>query len=611
MIRLYHKTMRSLHRGGARAYEALAHVGGMIVSPVERAFAATFGKAFHMLEGFERVEDWLLGLFWLVTWPLRMVWRLIAGLGRLIVPAAVRDAVGNRLVGLERLLHEAGAAAWRLVEWLNLDGLVRWLVWGLQPVWRPIAALLGFGWAWFATRPYKQMLWGLPVLVLLAPIGGAVAWGLTWGRESVETHYKLAAKEAREAEDIEQMQFFERKLAQLKVETQGTDYKAALALEEDGKLEEAYLRMQLLAPETGIGYWPAHEWIVTRLLNGKLELTDEERLRVVGVHLAQLEKLGAAGDGMNLLRANWLARSGQVAEASELLEPLISSIPLAAIQRMDIDLSLERLEDARTDARQVRTHMMEARQRADPIDSGEYQAWARAEQLVGNRADLFRVLREWLAIDPDHPQARQGVLEVDQLEFQEILQSPLPDAGELAERLVEMFELAENFTPLEADVNRLYEQRRDVPSLATMFEHIVALDDAPTPLVAAVGTAAAMERDVPLARTLLQRVVAADADHAAAWNNLAWALSQDPDQDLEGALVAVTRALELAPDEFRFRETRGQILVGLGRWQEAVDDLEFALNGMPDFRPIHVGLATAYDNLGQTELAEIHRQQAQ
>ena len=228
MIRLYHKTVRSLRHGMARAYEALAHVGGLIVWPVERAFAATFGKAFHMLEGFERVEDWLLGLFWLITWPIRMVWRLVAGLGRLVLPAAVREAIGKRLAGVDHFLHGAGAAAWRLVEWLNLDGLMRWLAWALQPVWRPIAGLLGFGYTWFATRPYKQMLWGLPVLVLLLPIGGAVAWGLTWGRGSVETHYKLAAKEAREAEDIERMQFFERKLAQLEVETQGTDYKAAL-----------------------------------------------------------------------------------------------------------------------------------------------------------------------------------------------------------------------------------------------------------------------------------------------------------------------------------------------------------------------------------------------
>ena len=32
---------------------------------------------------------------------------------------------------------------------------------------------------------------------------------------------------------------------------------------------------------------------------------------------------------------------------------------------------------------------------------------------------------------------------------------------------------------------------------------------------------------------------------------------------------------------------------------------------MPDVAAIHVALATAYEALGQTELAEIHRQQVQ
>ena len=63
------------------------------------------------------------------------------------------------------------------------------------------------------------------------------------------------------------------------------------------------------------------------------------------------------------------------------------------------------------------------------------------------------------------------------------------------------------------------------------------------------------------------------------------------------------------PEEFRFRETRGQILVALGRWRDAVDDLEFALNGMPDAAPVHMALATAYERLGESELARVHREQ--
>jgi predicted Zn-dependent protease len=144
-----------------------------------------------------------------------------------------------------------------------------------------------------------------------------------------------------------------------------------------------------------------------------------------------------------------------------------------------------------------------------------------------------------------------------------------------------------------------------------MFERLVESSDTPLPIVAALGAAAAVENDVPRARLLLRRVVDEDPKHAVAWNNYAWALSREPETDLPKALEAANQALELVPDEFRFRETRGQILLALERWQEAVDDLEFALNGMPDMVAIHASLATAYEHLGQTELAAIHRQQVQ
>ncbi|HJQ81926.1 MAG TPA: tetratricopeptide repeat protein [Lacipirellulaceae bacterium] len=86
---------------------------------------------------------------------------------------------------------------------------------------------------------------------------------------------------------------------------------------------------------------------------------------------------------------------------------------------------------------------------------------------------------------------------------------------------------------------------------------------------------------------------------------------QEPDGDIDDALEAVNEALEIRPDEFRFRETRGQVLVRLGRWQEAVQDLEYAANGMPESRDIHRSLAKAYDALGEKQLAQVHHEHAE
>ena len=88
-------------------------------------------------------------------------------------------------------------------------------------------------------------------------------------------------------------------------------------------------------------------------------------------------------------------------------------------------------------------------------------------------------------------------------------------------------------------------------------------------------------------------------------------LAEGDEPDLPQALEAVNRSLEMAPQEYRFRETRGQILLRLEQWDAAIADLEFALNGMPDLPAIHKSLAAAYAALGNQELAQLHREAVQ
>jgi hypothetical protein len=58
-----------------------------------------------------------------------------------------------------------------------------------------------------------------------------------------------------------------------------------------------------------------------------------------------------------------------------------------------------------------------------------------------------------------------------------------------------------------------------------------------------------------------------------------------------------------------FLDTKGQILLRLGRVDEAVVVLESALKGVPD-RGTHGALAEAYSRLDKTELAASHRRLA-
>jgi tetratricopeptide (TPR) repeat protein len=112
------------------------------------------------------------------------------------------------------------------------------------------------------------------------------------------------------------------------------------------------------------------------------------------------------------------------------------------------------------------------------------------------------------------------------------------------------------------------------------------------------------------AKVYLQQALAKDPKNSIALNNYAWLIIQDPAGDLTAALDAANQAIDLKPEDFQYRETRGQVLVRLGRWREAVDDLEYAANGMPESKEIHLSLAKAYDALGNSQLAQVHRRHA-
>ena len=69
-------------------------------------------------------------------------------------------------------------------------------------------------------------------------------------------------------------------------------------------------------------------------------------------------------------------------------------------------------------------------------------------------------------------------------------------------------------------------------------------------------------------------------------------------------------AAKALPQHPEIRETRGIILARLGRWSEALVDLEIALAAFPDRAHIHDSLADAYEHLGDPDMAARHRELA-
>lgn len=86
-------------------------------------------------------------------------------------------------------------------------------------------------------------------------------------------------------------------------------------------------------------------------------------------------------------------------------------------------------------------------------------------------------------------------------------------------------------------------------------------------------------------------------------NNLAWAVAFYPPVDLPRALEMANTAVARAPNEARFKGTRGHILNKMKRYKEALPDLEASVKVYGNDPNLFKALSEACSNLGYTKMA--------
>ncbi len=96
-----------------------------------------------------------------------------------------------------------------------------------------------------------------------------------------------------------------------------------------------------------------------------------------------------------------------------------------------------------------------------------------------------------------------------------------------------------------------------------------------------------------------------------ALNNIAFVLASRDEPDLEKALRIASKAIELTTDTpAAFYETRGEILLRMQRYAEAVEDFTRLLAEPVDSARTHRLLSQCYEALGQPDLAAMHNKVA-
>jgi len=121
------------------------------------------------------------------------------------------------------------------------------------------------------------------------------------------------------------------------------------------------------------------------------------------------------------------------------------------------------------------------------------------------------------------------------------------------------------------------------------------------------GTAATIQGRKDDARTHLELAAKAFPDSDVILNNLAHILGQSDGDDLTTALTLADAAIERATLSTPYHhDTRGRILHKLGRWLDAVADLQLAVREPKLAYKAHLLLADCYQHLGLSDLVLIH-----
>lgn len=122
------------------------------------------------------------------------------------------------------------------------------------------------------------------------------------------------------------------------------------------------------------------------------------------------------------------------------------------------------------------------------------------------------------------------------------------------------------------------------------------------------GTSAALKGNKEEAALHLDLALKSLPNSTVVLNNLAFTMAQGEGADLPKALTLIDEAIAKLPQPApQYYDTKGQILLKMERWGDAIPPLEAISNDPTLGLAAHQGLATCYEKLGNEELARVHR----
>lgn len=458
---------------------------------------------------------------------------------------------------------------------------------------------------WLSARSWLDIPAVLGLFALLA-------CGITlkfWNRTTVLPDYAKIARRALAMKDYQTARVACRRLLVGGDERRAQNlFEMAVALGNLGRGKEANAYLRMAAPTDKPGYPQAHLFTAASLLSGTAATAATAKL--AEVHLGHVLTIEPDNDVAHELlgriefqRGNWAAAKKQFAAAAGKRPAVMFALAAAAERSGD---SAEAREWA-TRAEKYFSDQVAA-QKWD--DSNYRLDWVRALVLQKRFAEAAATIEGGLK-KAASKQYRDALADLYAVWARQVAADT---PGDVARR-IELITKGLSYGPAHAELLELMLalSHGDGPEAATAREAVTKIladggNSANLHFIA--GNDAWTQGDVEGARTHWALAYELAPETPLIANNMAMVLTFGKHPDPERALDIIDSAVAKLPEEPNLRDTRGQILIKLGRWQDAVKDLEFALTKVADPRTTHAALAKAYRELGLTDLADEHQRRA-
>jgi tetratricopeptide (TPR) repeat protein len=473
---------------------------------------------------------------------------------------------------------------------------------------RFLQRLFFFAWAWACSRRWGYFVQGLPALAAGCGIVVLLLLRLSISANEMEARYLDRAQNAFKAKDYAEAMVCYERLASLGQDRPENLYEMAFSLAAQGETERAFKIMNQLAPLDETGYGQAHVWQAAYHWRN---FASSQQRKLAESHLKSALQAGVADvDAVHALLGELYVRTGKPEEAGTHLARAVESRPQ---MRLLYATALEAQGKKSQAAEQAKmaANFYRTRAEADRKDRPARIGWAQAVLFLKDFPQALTILRDGFELSGDsayRPAQAQLCLA-----WHDFLVQTKDDA------VAKRWDLLQKGLELDSTNAQLIDRLTgylggggaEGEKASALIRQTLAKGEATAISHFLLGLDAWQRNSKDEAELHWDRANQLAPNVPVIANNLAFLLAFDAKKtDLPRALKLIDLVIEQAPQNPTYRDTRGKIYARMGKWKEALADLELVNARDTNFPGIHAILAEIYAQLNDPGMAAEHRRLA-